>query len=169
MMGAPFLAAANVTAVFLGGMVERGSGVLLHVGSPASFQPWPGAVAYASARFALRGLHEALRVDLEGTGVSTCHVLFGEVTSSYFENNPGSREHIPTVARIIPKMTPEQCAATLWQTALHPRPELFEPFLLRAFFILQRVFPFIVRALVVKTGKKRPTTTAKQLGPGPTP
>ena len=156
MLGAPFLAAAHVTGAFLGAMIERGSGVVLHVGSPASFQPWPGSTAYATSRFALRGLHEALRMDLVGTGVSTCHVIFGEVTSSYFDNNPGSHEHIPTVGKLIPKMTPEQCAAVLWQTSLSPRAEVFEPFSLRVFFWFQRWAPGLFRLVVVKTGRVRP-------------
>lgn len=155
MMGAPFFAAAHVTGAFLGAMIERGRGVVLHVGSPASVQPWPGATAYTASRFALRGLHESLRVDLVGTGVSSSHVIFGEVTSPYFENNPASYEHIPRIARLVPKMTPEQCAAVLWSTAQHPRAEVFEPFLLRAIFWVQRVAPSLVRALVVKTGRTR--------------
>ena len=168
MMGAPFFAAAHVTAAFLGAMIERGSGVILHVGSPASFQPWPGSAAYACSRFALRGLHEALRVDLAGTGVASCHVVFGEVTSSYFDNNPGSYEHIPRVARMIPKMSPEQCAATLWQTALHPRPEVFEPFVLQLLLWAQRMVPSVVRTLTAKTGRQRePRAVApRELGPG---
>jgi short-subunit dehydrogenase len=155
LMGAPFFAAAHVTAAFLGAMIERGSGAILHVGSPASFQPWPGATAYATSRFALRGLHEALCMDLIGTGVTSSHVIFGEVTSSYFENNPGSQEHIPRIARIIPKMTPEQCAAVLWSTAHRPQAEVFEPFLLRAFFWTQRLAPWFVRTLILKTGRVR--------------
>ncbi len=164
MMGAPFLAAAHVTGAFLGSMIECRSGAVLHVGSPAAFQPWAGSTAYACSRFALRGLHEALRIDLIGTGVTTSHVVFGEVTSSYFDNNPGSREHLPSVGTLIPKMTPEQCAAVLWQTALHPRSEVFAPFLLRAFFWVQQWMPWLFRFLVVKTGRMR-APPAKLLKP----
>lgn len=155
MMGAPFFAAAHVTGAFLKGMIARKSGVILHVGSPASIQPWPGSTAYATSRWALRGLHEALRMDLAGTGVSTCHVVFGEVTSSYFDNNPGSHEHIPSIARVIPLSTPEQCAAVLWKTAHHPRAEVLAPFALRAMFWLHGWFPGLFRLVVTRTGRKR--------------
>ena len=159
MLGAPFLAAAHVTGAFLSGMIQRRSGRILHVGSPASIQPWPGSTAYATSRWALRGLHEALRMDLHGTGVSTTHVLFGEVTSSYFDNNPGSHEHIPRVARIIPVSTPEQCAETLFRlgsSSSAPPAQLFEPLMLRLLFWTRALFPGLFRASVLSTGRKRP-------------
>jgi short-subunit dehydrogenase len=155
MLGAPFLAAAHLSRVFVGPMVQRRSGVILHVGSPASLQPWPGSTAYAASRWALRGLHEALRVDLAGTGVQSCHVVFGEVTSSYFSNNPDSHDHIPKIGRIIPVSTPEYCAEVLWKTARRPRPEVYAPAMVWALWWIQWMFPAIFRALVVRTGRRR--------------
>ena len=69
MLAAPYLAASNLSHAFLPDMLERRAGLLLHVGSPASRLPWPGATSYTAARWALRGLHEALCQDLRGTGV----------------------------------------------------------------------------------------------------
>ena len=96
MIGAPYLAAANISRAFIEGMMAREKGLIIHVGSPASVMPWPGATAYTASRWALRGLHEALCQDLGGTGVRSSLVYFGEVSSEYFEANPGSHEHIPT-------------------------------------------------------------------------
>lgn len=158
MMGAPFFAAAHVTGAFLSGMIARGSGRILHMGSPASYQPWPGSTAYATSRWALRGLHESLRADLGGTGVTSTHVVFGEVTSAYFDNNPGSHEHIPRVARLIPLSTPEQCADVLFQTATStsaPPAAIIKPFMLWVFLAVQWIWPGVVRASVVETGRKR--------------
>lgn len=158
MMGAPFFAAAFVTQAFLKSMIAKKSGRILHVGSPASLQPWPGSTAYATSRWALRGLHESLVMDLRDTGVTSTHVLFGEVTSSYFDNNPGSHEHIPKVGSIIPKMTPEQCATALVSLATstsEPPTTVFHPFLLRLFFWFRVIFPGIFRAAVWATGRKR--------------
>lgn len=155
MIGAPYLAAAHVTRVFLGGMVARKSGVILHVGSPASYQPWAGSAGYAASRWALRGLHETLRLDLRGTGVRSCHVVFGEVTSSYFANNPNSHEHIPTIAGIIPKSTPEQCAEVLRRVADRPRDEVLSPPMLALLMWLQWLAPGIFRAVVARTGRQR--------------
>jgi short-subunit dehydrogenase len=90
MMGAPFGAAYNVTHAFMRDLLDAGRGVVVHVGSPASLAPWPSSVAYTASRWALRGMHEALCQDLAGTGVHSCHVVFSEVSSEYFEVNEGS-------------------------------------------------------------------------------
>ena len=107
MIGAPYLAAAHTTRAFIGDMIVAGHGRLIHIGSPASVVPWPGATAYTATRWALRGLHEALRQDLRGTGVSTSLAYFGEVSSDYFKANPDSHEHIPSLGSWIPVSTPE--------------------------------------------------------------
>ena len=110
MIGAPYLAAANVCRAFMADMLAAGRGGLIHVGSPASLMPWPGATAYTASRWALRGLHEALCMDLVGTGVTSSLIYFGEVSSEYFEANPDSHEYIPAIGGWIPVTTPERCA-----------------------------------------------------------
>lgn len=155
MMSAPYLAAYHVTAAFMGPMLARGSGVFVHVGSPASLLPWPGATAYTAARWALRGLHEALVQDLHGTGVRSCHVLLGEVSSAYFERAEGSHERIPTIARVLPVMTPEQAGAIVADVAQRPRRQVIAPFMLRLFAWSFYWAPWLVEALVRGTGARR--------------
>ena len=54
MMRAPYFAAFNLSHAFMSEMLERDSGVLIHVNSPVSFATWPGCTGYAAARWALR-------------------------------------------------------------------------------------------------------------------
>lgn len=154
-IGAPYLAAVNACRGFLPSMRAARRGVVVHVQSPAAYQPWPGATIYASARYALRGLHEALVVDLAGSGVTSCHAVFGEVESGYWEANPGSREHMPSISRILPTMTPEQCARALLDVVRRPRTSITRPFAVHAMILLARVAPGALRALVVATGRRR--------------
>jgi len=155
LIGAPFLAAWNTTRAFLPGMLARGSGVVVHVGSPASVAPWPGATGYTTSRWALRGLHEALRQDLAGTGVRSCHVLFGEVDSEYFDANPDTREHIPRVGRLIGVITPERAARTLVRVIARPRAQVFDPPMLAAMQVANRLSPRLVALLARRTGRQR--------------
>jgi len=53
MMGAPFLAAFNICHAFMADMLEARAGTLIHVGSPASRIPWPGATGYNDSRCCL--------------------------------------------------------------------------------------------------------------------
>ncbi len=154
MVAAPYLAASNLSRAFLPDMLERRAGLLVHVGSPASRIPWPAATSYTAMRWALRGLHEALCQDLIGTGVRSCHVVFGEVSSPYFEHNRITRDQLPGVGRLIPAITPERCAEVILCTVRRPRREVVHPFMLRLFFLMAAIAPGPTRRLVATTGRR---------------
>lgn len=155
MAGAPFLAAYHCCAAFMGPMLARGKGAFVHVGSPASVLPWPGATAYAASRWALRGLHEALCADLYGTALRSCHVLLGEVRTAYFERAAGSHERIPTVGKLIPVMDADAAGRIVAGAARRPRREIIEPFVLKLFVWAHWVAPRVVEWFVHSTGAKR--------------
>ena len=154
MMGAPYLAAANTSRAFMASMLAAGRGHLIHVGSPASVMPWAGATAYTASRWALRGLHEALHMDLAGTGVDTSLVYLGEVSSEYFEANPDSHQHIPTIGSWIPVSTPERCAEVILGVVRRPRRVVFYPFALRLMAWMAAISPGPTRRLIVRTGRR---------------
>jgi uncharacterized protein len=157
LLDAPFRSAYHVTFGFLGAMLAAGDGVVVHVGSPASLVAWPSATGYTISRWALRGFHEALVQDLHGTGVHSCHVLFGEVTSEYFVANPDSYGFIPTVGRMIPAITPAEAAEVIVRTLHRPRPLVLHPMVHRLLYASHRVAPGVVRVLARATGRRRPT------------
>lgn len=154
MLAAPYLAASNLSHAFLPDMLERRAGLLLHVGSPASRLPWPGATSYTAARWALRGLHEALCQDLRRTGVRSCHVVFGEVSSPYFEHNRVARDQLPGAGRLIPTTTPARCAEVILRTVRRPRREVVHPPMLRLFYLMAALAPGPTRWLIAATGRR---------------
>lgn len=148
MMAVPYLGAFNVTRAFMPGMLARRSGVVIHVNSPAAFFPWPSSVGYASARFALRGFHEALCQDLAGSGVRSCHVVFGKVESPYFDRNAGATENMPVVAKTIRTLTTDECGRVIAKLAFAPRREVIHPMMLRLYVWSHRFTPGLVRLLL---------------------
>ena len=154
MMGAPYVAAANTSRAFIALMLAAGSGHLIHVGSPASVMPWPGATAYTASRWALRGLHEALHMDLAGTGVHSTLVYLGEVSSEYFEANPDSHQYIPKIGAWIPVSTPERCAKVILGVVRRPRRVVFHPFALRLMAWMAAIAPAPTRWLIARTGRR---------------
>ncbi len=153
-MDAPYLAAANTCRAFMAAMLAARTGLFVHVGSPASVLPWPGATAYTASRWALRGLHEALCQDLRGTGLRSSLVYFGEVSSEYFAANPDSHQHIPKLAAPIPVSTPERCAAVILGVVRRPRRVVYHPFALRLIAWLAAITPAPSRWLVARTGRR---------------
>jgi short-subunit dehydrogenase len=156
MMQAPYFAAFFTTRAFLPKMLERNSGLIVNVQSPMSRVVAGGCTGYAAGRYALRAFNEGLRADLRGTGVKTCEVMFGEVESDYFTNNPGSIERIPKIATVLlPKLSTEQVAESI-AVAVRKESALFmRPFMLKVILVLLWMFPPVVRWLVVKTGWQR--------------
>jgi NAD(P)-dependent dehydrogenase (short-subunit alcohol dehydrogenase family) len=155
MIQAPYLAAFNVTHAFMQDMLSRRSGIVIHVNSPASLFPWPSSVGYAAARWALRGLHESLCQDLVGTGVRSCHIIFGRVNSPYFEHNPGAAAKMPRIARTIRTLSTDECGRVIALLAEKPKRELLHPFTLRFYGWNSRVTPGLVRWLLRITGARR--------------
>jgi len=154
MLAAPYLAAYNVSHAFMPDMLANGQGTLIHVGSPASRLAWPGATSYTAVRWALKGLNEALNQDLVGTGVTSSHVVFGEVSSPYFDHNQVARDHLPKIGRVVPVTTPEGCAEVILRTIHRPRREVVYPFMLKVMYWLAALTPGPTRWLLARSGRR---------------
>jgi short-subunit dehydrogenase len=76
-------ALTHLTRLFLPGMIKRGSGRIMNLGSVAGFLPGPGmAVYYASKAFVL-SFSEALATELKGTGVTVTNVCPGPTATEF--------------------------------------------------------------------------------------
>ena len=160
MMAAPYFAAFYATRAFLPAMLVRRTGYIVNVNSPVAYMPWPGATGYLCARFAMRGFSEGLRLDLRGTGVRVLEVVPGEVTSTYFENNPHSRERLPALTRLVPRLSPEQVAKAIVHGIEHDRKKIVMPLMLRAAIMSRALAPALVDWLMWRTGARRPAKTS---------
>ena len=155
-VSAPFFASLYVTRAFLPAMVERNSGIVLNVNTPAAYFPWPGSTLYASTRWALRGFTESLRQDLRGTGLKVCQVVPGAVSSPYLTNNATSEDGFPKVSKLVRVVSPEEVAEAIVTTLEREKRLVFIPLMLRAFMIQGRVLPRLTEELVGRTGTRRP-------------
>jgi short-subunit dehydrogenase len=156
MMAVPYFATFFVTHAFLPGMLRRNSGHIVNVSSVASRFVWPGATAYTAARWAVRGFTEALRADLVGTGLRVTLFESGVVRSSYWEHNPGSRERVPKMGRLVPDLTPEAAARAIVQGIERERKLVVAPFMMKLTYWQHAVFPGVVQWLMIRTGYRRP-------------
>jgi short-subunit dehydrogenase len=158
MMAVPYFGAFWLTQQFVSQMIERGSGFIINITSPASRIPWPGATAYTVARWAMRGFSEALRADLFATGVKSGCVILGKTSSDYFNTNRDSEERLPRVARLIPTLSPEQAAKAIVRCVEREKRLVVVPLTLRLFFAVHTLVPAPVEWLVKRTGWKRADT-----------
>lgn len=79
------LALMELTHAALPGMIARGSGAVLNVGSVAGFQPLPDAAVYSATKAFVQTFSEAVHEGLHGTGVSCTALCPGPVPTEWWE------------------------------------------------------------------------------------
>ena len=95
-------------------MVRAGGGTLIVSGATASLRGGARFSAFASAKFALRGLTQSLAREYQPAGVHVAHVVLDGIIDS-----PRSRDlHSMDPAKM---MKPDEIAQAYWQLAHQPR------------------------------------------------
>ena len=88
------LALMELTHAALPGMIDRGAGAVLNVGSIAGFQPLPGAAVYSATKAFVQTFSEAVHEELHGTRVSCTVLCPGPVPTEWWaiagEDTPGA-------------------------------------------------------------------------------
>ncbi|HXF96618.1 MAG TPA: SDR family oxidoreductase [Gemmatimonadales bacterium] len=116
--------AVNLTGPFLvvrsmvPGMIERGRGHVVSIGSVSDRVAYAGSGAYTAAKFGLRGLHEVLRAELAGTGVRATLVSPGPVDTPLWD--PVDPDTRPGFTPRRDMMRPEDVAAAVLFAVTQP-------------------------------------------------
>lgn len=101
-------------------MVERGQGTILFTGATASVKASANYIAFASAKFALRAVAQAMAKDYGPKGVHVAHVVIDGIIDV-----PRSRERMPDyIAELASKeaaLTADGLAESYWQLHIQPR------------------------------------------------
>jgi short-subunit dehydrogenase len=103
------VALMELTHAALPGMIDRGVGAVLNIGSIAGFQPLPGAAVYAATKAFVQTFSEAVHEELHGTGVSCTVLCPGPVATEWWEvageGTPGG------IAQVSPRDVAEAAVA----------------------------------------------------------
>ena len=91
MLQVNIVALTELTRLLLPGMVARGRGRVMLVGSTAAFQPGPGMAVYFATKAYVLSFGEAIAYELRGTGV-TVTVLCPGPTATNFAQAAGTSE-----------------------------------------------------------------------------
>ncbi len=101
------------------GMMQRGRGHFVFIGSLQSRAATPGASPYCASKFGLRGFALSLREDLRGSGVGVSLVLPGFVRDAGMFADAGIKLPVGVGTR-----PPEDVAAATFRAIEHNRAEL---------------------------------------------
>ena len=99
-------------------LLERGSGLVINVGSVAGRKAFPGNAAYSASKYGLRGLHEVLLEELRGTGVrATLLEPAATDTSIWDPMDPDSDANLPDRSSML---SPDEVAEAVLFVATRP-------------------------------------------------
>jgi short-subunit dehydrogenase len=83
MLQVNIMALTHLTRLFLPGMIERGKGHVLNMGSTAAFVPGPLMAAYYASKAYVLSFSEAIATELRGTGVTVTALCPGAVQTGF--------------------------------------------------------------------------------------
>ncbi|MFQ5537208.1 MAG: SDR family oxidoreductase [Gemmatimonadota bacterium] len=126
MMAVNLRGAFLVVRAFLPGMLARGSGTIVNVGSVSGRKAYPGNGAYSASKYGLRGLHEVLVEEVRGTGVRATLVEPAATNTPLWDPlDPDSDPRLPSREAML---SPEHVADAVAYIASRP-PEVSIPVL----------------------------------------
>jgi NAD(P)-dependent dehydrogenase (short-subunit alcohol dehydrogenase family) len=96
-------------------MLERRAGVMIFTGATSSVRGRGGAIAFSSAKFALRGLAQSLAVELWPKGIHVAHVVIDGV----IETREVRKRQKPSVDE--PLLKPDAIADAYWNLVQQDR------------------------------------------------
>lgn len=87
----------RLTRAFLAGMLRRGSGHVVTIGSVADRSVFPSNSAYAASKHAVRAVHETLRAETRGTGVRATLISPAATDTGLWDaHDPDGSAHLPS-------------------------------------------------------------------------
>jgi 3-hydroxy acid dehydrogenase / malonic semialdehyde reductase len=110
-----------VTRAVLPGMVHRGRGHIINIGSVAGHQTYPNGNVYCATKAAVRTLSEGMRLDLLGTPIRVSSVDPGMVETEFSEVRfRGDTERAEKVYQGLTPLTAEDIADVVFFCATRP-------------------------------------------------
>ena len=127
----------------------QGSGVLINMSSGFGLVGAPYAGAYTATKFAQRGLSQALRGELRGTGVRVCTVMPGGVDTPAYRLAANYSGRAMGFDGFL--ASPEKIARVVVRCAERPRPEVVVGNSVRTLRLAHALAPRIVELAAART------------------
>lgn len=110
-----------MTRAIVPGMVARGQGHVINVGSIAARYTYPGGSVYCATKAAVKVLSEGLKIDLLGTPVRVTNIEPGFVETEFSDVRfRGDEARAKSVYRGMIPLTPDDIADTILYVATRP-------------------------------------------------
>lgn len=130
MMDTNMRAVAQLTSLFLPGMIRAGSGYVINIGSIAGGFPNQGVALYSATKSFLDAFTTSLHRELRGSGVHASVMRLGPVKTEFFDRAKELENGDAVPAEKL-AVSVEKVNHALWRLLLHPRRVVYVPGWLR--------------------------------------
>ena len=111
-----------MTRMILPGMVERGQGHIINLGSVAGTYPYPGGNAYGGTKAFVKQFSRNLRADLHGTGVRVTNIEPGLAETEFsVVRFHGNKDQADSVYAGMTPLSAADIAETIYWAASRPQ------------------------------------------------
>lgn len=143
------LALTSLTRHLLPKMIAKRHGGILNVSSSAGFLPIPGDAVYAATKAYVTSFSEALRAELQGTGVSVCALCPGPVETEFQEvaRRRGVQSRLGPKFVVVPV---EQVVRDALVALEADRPLVIPGFAMKFVMFLGRLMPMPILRLIFR-------------------
>ncbi|MEX0750436.1 MAG: SDR family oxidoreductase [Dehalococcoidia bacterium] len=122
LMDVNYMGAFNATRAVLPHMRRQRQGHIVNVASVVGKLAFPFHGAYSATKFAMIGMTESLRGELDGSGVTATVVLPGSTRTEFFDVQRTNDGHVS--APTGPQQNAEHVARAIVRSVDHPVPEV---------------------------------------------
>jgi short-subunit dehydrogenase len=162
LMSTNFWGAVNTIQALLPHFLTQGHGVIVNVGSFGGKMPLPYMTAYCASKYAVTGLTEALRLELNPKNIHVCAVHPGVINSNFMERAMfrgyseaealDRQQQMQTLLQASWVSQPEEIAQAIWDAIRYRRSEV----VVGPTWVAteaHRLFPAAVQWLMQKVGR----------------
>lgn len=142
-------AVVALTLGFLPGMIARGRGGIINIGSITGYAPGPYMACYCASKAFIRSFSSALSAEVSGTGVTVTCLTAGVVRTAFFERKPMRESRL---TKILPRGNVGHAARVAWSAFKSGRsfvvPRLIDRSIIRLCWLIpDRILARLVQAL----------------------
>ncbi|HEY0590889.1 MAG TPA: SDR family NAD(P)-dependent oxidoreductase, partial [Thermoanaerobaculia bacterium] len=152
MMATNYLGAVWCIQAVLPSMLERGAGVIVNVGSIAGLMGYARMGAYCASKFAITGMTEALRAEVEDRGVAVSLVAPATTETDFFVT--AERGKMPGASRMILAIPPERVARAIVRAIETGRRRTILPFAAAFFLRFKEILPGPAHFLMSRVSRR---------------
>ncbi len=152
MMATNYFGALWCAQAVLPSMLERSSGAIVNVGSIAGLMGYARMGAYCASKFAVTGMTEALRAEVETRGVAVSLVAPATTETEFFVT--AEKGKMPGASRMILAIRPERVARAIVRAIETGRRRVILPFSAALFLRFKEILPGPAHFLMSRVSRR---------------